>query len=130
MRLCPRSDKMLKANPLRVPEMLLVHGKGHISSLYKASDFIVAGVYNPDLKVLKFAYGDMHGTPDALLFVLKDVQSIDGRLTEGAQLEIFVAKNMSHYSKGIWAYVKGGRQELLDEMANLRAIAKKEVYAE
>lgn len=71
-----------------------------------------------------FAYGDVNGTTDALIFILNNCNTINGQLVEGATLEIFVARGMSGRAKEICKALAGGR---LDEEADaLRAKAVEE----
>lgn len=79
---------------------------GHISSLY-----------NPDLK-LPYWYGDMKGTSDALLFVHKHTEFVNGGIQAGAIIELFVARGQRHNQRQLYNLLCDG--ELDEEMDFLR----------
>ena len=68
----------------------------------------ISSVFIPDVN-LPFAYGDVKGTPDAIL-IEKDV--------DNTTLEIFVARGQKNNRINIWQMISGG--ELDDEMSGLK----------
>lgn len=63
-------------------------------------------------------YGDYLGTADALLMVQKDFSMPDGRVADGATIEIFVARGYSHCTLNLFAEFADGAFN--DEMEALR----------
>jgi hypothetical protein len=72
----------VKASRHRKSDLSVTNGKGrHITS-----------IFSTDMEN-GFAYGDNNGTTDLLLFVFQDFNiEADGRITDGAIVEIFVAR--------------------------------------
>ena len=79
----------------------------------------LSSVYVPDI-TNNYAYGDVKGTADALLFVFDDMQIVDGCIISGA-VEVFVARGKSHDKVGLYNLLCDC--ELDEEMAELRARA-------
>lgn len=79
----------------------------------------LSSVYVPDI-TNNYAYGDVKGTADALLFVFDDMQIVDGCIISGA-VEVFVARGKSHDKVGLYNLLCDC--ELDEEMTELRARA-------
>lgn len=120
LRLCKLPSKY-NVDPDRKPSIVLVKNE-NVSSIREIRGFM-SGVFVPDYQNMEFGYGDMNGTPDALLFVLKDVEFTNGRLKEGATVEVFVAPHQAHNALNLWQSVRMGDKRLLAEMAALKAKA-------
>lgn len=123
LRLCHLPCKY-KVDPDRKPNLALVKDRS-VSSV-KEIRGLMSGVYCPDLNNCNIAFGDMSHTHDALLFVLKDVDFDNGRLKDGAKIEVFVAKGQSRVSRELWSEIRIGNENYRAEMAALRAKAKQE----
>lgn len=83
----------------------------------------ISSIYVPDAKS-NFGYGDMKGTADALLFVFHNAIVTDGRLNDGAAIEIFVARGLAKDRLALFNELTDG---LLDEeMEYLRNQSKPE----
>lgn len=68
-----------------------------------------------------FAYGDFKGTDDALLFVFKDLNTINGIIQAGGVIEVFVARGQSKNRVPLYNLLSDG--ELDGELDALRARA-------
>jgi hypothetical protein len=66
--------------------------------------------------LINFGYGDMRGTTDALLFAFDNFDVIDGKIQEGAVIEIFVARGMKENHSQLYNLLCDG--ELDDEIDN------------
>ena len=97
-----------------------VHRKADKSLTIKGKN--LSSVYVPD-PTNNFAYGDVRGTTDALLFVFDDLQIADGCIMSGG-LEVFVARGKSRDRVSLYNLLCDG--ELEDEMSSLRDRAKAE----
>jgi hypothetical protein len=71
-----------------------------------------------------FWYGDFKGTADALLMVQQDFSMTDGRVAEGAVVEVYVARGLSKCILNLFAEFTDGA--LNDEMDELRQRATPE----
>ena len=80
----------------------------------------LSSVYVPDV-ANNYGYGDMRGTTDALLFFFDKFDVIDGKIQEGATLEIFICRGMRENHSQLYNLLCDG--ELDDEIAILRAQA-------
>lgn len=123
LRLCKLPSKY-NVDPDRRPSIVFVKNE-NVSSIREIRGFI-GGVFVPDYQNMEFGYGDMNGTPDALIFVLKDVEFTNGRLKNDATIELFVAPHQAHNALNLWQSVRMGDKRLLAEMAALRAKAMPE----
>lgn len=126
LRLCKLPSKY-KVDPDRIPSIVLVKNT-NVSSIKGERGFLESGVFTPDYQDITFGYGDMNGTPDGFLFVLKDVEFTNGRLKDGATIEIFVAPHQARTALNLWQSVRMRYPRMLAEMAALRAKAKIERY--
>lgn len=97
-----------------------VHRKAD-KALTKTKNISSIFVPNPQSN---FGYGDMKGTTDALLFVFDNAEPIDGKLQEGASIEVFVARGYAKDRIALYNELSDGLLD--DEMSQLRAKADKE----
>lgn len=83
----------------------------------------LSSVFVPD-PTSSYAYGDVKGTSDAILFIMDNVQVVDGAIQAGAKIEIFIARGKSKDRVPIYNLLADG--ELDEEIEALRhhAIAK------
>lgn len=51
----------------------------------------LSSVYVPDIES-NIAYGDVHGTTDAIILVFRDFNVVDGKVQAGAVIELFIAR--------------------------------------
>jgi hypothetical protein len=72
----------------------------------------VSSVFVPDL-TLPFAYGDVKGTNDAILFLFNDEQAV---------IELFIAKGKRNNRVGLFQLLMDG--QLQNEMEALRKLSK------
>mgnify|MGYP007069914888 CR=1 FL=1 len=86
----------------------------------------LSSVYVPDPNH-NYAYGDVKGTADALLFVLDDIAVIDGAIQAGARIEVFIARGKSKDRVPLYNLLADGGLD--DEMNEFRAKAKKVAIA-
>lgn len=76
----------------------------------------LSSVFVPDPET-GFAYGDFKGTKDALLFYIKDLEIIDGRVQAGGVIEVFVARGESKNSMALYNVIcDGGLDEEIDQL--------------
>lgn len=80
----------------------------------------LSSMYVPDV-TNNFAYGDVRGTTDALLFVFDNLVIVDGRVISGG-LDVFVARGKSRDRVSLYNLLCDG--ELDEEMSSLRELAK------
>ena len=76
----------------------------------------LSSIYEPDPSN-GFGYGDMKGTTDALLFVMK-IEEVNGWLQDGGIVEVFVARGQNTHKVNLYNLLTDG--ELDDEMEELR----------
>lgn len=108
-------------DPQRKP-MLILKKSQNISSIQD----IVSGLFFPDCEHTQLAHGDMNNTADGLLFVLRDVEYINGRLRGNATLEVFIARHRAHESLLLWQLARLPDAMLWKDIKELRAKAKAE----
>ncbi len=77
----------------------------------------LSSVYKPDPKS-EFAYGDVKGTTDALLFKFNGVDFINGSAQQGGIIEVFVARGKSRDRMALYNLLEDGALD--DEMQLLR----------
>ncbi len=93
-----------RAGKERKADMAITHGN-HISS-----------IYNPDIE-LPFWYGDVNHTADALLFVHKNVEFVNGSIQPGAIIEVFVARGQRNNRGPLYNLLcDGGLNEEIDQL--------------
>ena len=80
----------------------------------------LSSMYVPDV-TNNFAYGDVRGTTDALLFVFDNLVIVDGRVISGG-LDVFVARGKSRDRVSLYNLLCDG--ELDEEMSSLKEMAK------
>lgn len=80
----------------------------------------LSSVYVPDPSN-NFAYGDVKGTADALLFVFDKLAVIDGTIQAGATIEVFIARGKSKDRVPLYNLLADGGLD--DEMNELRTKA-------
>ena len=80
----------------------------------------LSSVYVPD-PTSNYGYGDVKGTADALLFVFDGMKIINGVISAGAAIEVFVARGKSRDRVCLYNLLCDG--ELDEEMSSLRAMA-------
>ena len=95
-----------------------VHRKADKSITIKGKN--LSSVYVPD-PGSNYAYGDVAGTADALLFVFDGVEIVNGAISQGAAIEVFVARGKSKDRVPLFNLLSDG--ELDEEMSELRARA-------
>lgn len=83
----------------------------------------VSSIFVPDGRK-DLGYGDVYGTADALLFVFKNLDTVDGAIQAGGVLEVFVARGKAKDCLPLYNLLSDG--ELDAEMAALREQAKTE----
>jgi len=76
----------------------------------------ISSVYVPD-PTNNFAYGDVKGTTDALLFVFDNLKIVDDRIVSGA-VDIYVARGQNSNKRNLYNLLCDG--ELDDEMSDLK----------
>lgn len=86
----------------------------------------ITSIYTPDPES-GTAYGDFIGTKDALLFVFKDLNTVNGIIQPDGEIEVFVARGNSNARVVLWNLLSDG--ELDEEMNTLRAAATPEEIA-
>ena len=96
-----------------------IHRKADKSITMKSKN--LSSVYVPDPSSI-FAYGDVRGTADALLFVFSGMELVNGFIPIGAKMEIYVARGKSKDRVPLYNLLADG--ELDDEMKELRTKAK------
>lgn len=92
-----------------------VHRKADKSISIKGKN--ISSVFVPDPES-GFAYGDFRGTKDALLFVFKDLDVVDGRIQTGGVIEVFIARGMSKDRVPLYNVLTDGGLD--EEMETLR----------
>lgn len=80
----------------------------------------LSSMYVPDV-TNNFAYGDVRGTTDALLFVFDNLVIVDGRVISGG-LDVFVARGKCRDRVSLYNLLCDG--ELDEEMSSLKEMAK------
>jgi len=98
-----------------------VHRKADKSISIKGKN--LSSVYVPDPSN-NFAYGDVRGTADALLFAFEGFDLVDGEIQAGATLKVFVARGQSKNRVPLYNLLSDGGLD--EEMADLqdRAVTK------
>ena len=81
----------------------------------------ISSVYRPDIEG-GVGWGDVNGETDALLFVFTDFAIANGEVTDGAKVEIFVARGKRSDRQGLYNLLADG--ELDGELDALRQTAK------
>lgn len=97
-------------------------GKKQKSDLALSHTKHISSIYRPDVRNT-FAYGDVKGTTDAILIVLHDFSITDGRINDGAKIEIFVARGYRNDRNNLYTQLVDG--ELNPEIEILRQQAQK-----
>lgn len=80
----------------------------------------VTSIYTPD-PYSNYGYGDVMGTSDALLFVFKDLNTVNGVIQPDGEIEVFIARGESKNRMALWNYLSDGGLDA--EMNTLRAAA-------
>lgn len=80
----------------------------------------LSSIYVPD-PATNFGFGDVRGTADALLFVFEDMEIVNGTISQGAAIEVFIARGKSKDRVPLFNLLCDG--ELDEEMSELRARA-------
>ncbi|MBR6541009.1 MAG: hypothetical protein IKT74_05735 [Bacteroidales bacterium] len=80
----------------------------------------LSSVYVPDPNS-NICYGDFNGTTDAIIFVLRDFEVINGVIQEGSILEMFIARGQNANKRALYNLVAEG--DLEEEMSSLRLCA-------
>ena len=83
----------------------------------------ITSIYMPEPNS-NFGYGDFIGTSDALLFVFKDLNTVNGTIQPDGELEVFIARGESKNRVALWNYLSDGGLDA--EMNTLRAVAESE----
>ena len=94
-------NRHTKAGTKRKSDLAMTSGAGkHITSIYK-----------PDLE-RGFAYGDIRGTTDLLLFVTSDFGfDADGRILDCAVIEVFICRGKKSDKNAIFNLLTDGELE-------------------
>ncbi len=92
-----------------------VHRKADKAITIKGKN--LSSVYVPDPNTL-FGYGDVSGTADALLFVFDNMELVNGAISLGATIEVFVARGKSKDRVPLYNLLTDG--ELDEEISELR----------
>lgn len=100
----------------RKADLSVTIGRKNLSQIYKPVDSLN----------MPFAYGDVNGTSDAIIFVLRDLQTINGRIKQGAVLEVFVCRGMLNNQVALYNMACNG--ELDEEMEAMREKATLDVF--
>ena len=105
----------IKASRQRKSDLSVTSGRGkHITSIYK-----------PDME-RGFAYGDVKGTTDLLLFVTTDFSmAADGTITDGAAVEVFICRGKKFDRNAVFNLLTDG--ELNNEIAQIKATVTKSI---
>lgn len=82
-------------------------------------------IYAPSLGN-KYAYGDVNGTTDAIIFVQKNLQIISGAIEQGAILEVFICRGMLNNQVALYNMACNG--ELDEEMEMIRKKATPDIF--
>ena len=78
----------------------------------------LSSVFVPNVS-LPYAFGDVQGTTDAILFVFGDTFGVaDGRITQGATMEVFICRGKSHDRQVLYNLLCDGGLD--DEIATIR----------
>ena len=80
----------------------------------------LSSIYVPD-PASNFGFGDVRGTADALLFVFENLEIVNGTISQGAAIEVFIARGKSKDRVPLYNLLCDG--ELDEEMNELRARA-------
>ena len=81
----------------------------------------LSSVYVPD-PATPYAYGDVRGTADALLFIFDNLEVANGAISHGGKLEVFIARGQSKNRVALYNLLSDG--ELEDEINELRQSAR------
>lgn len=95
-----------------------VHRKADKAITIKGNN--LSSVYVPD-PTSNLGFGDVRGTADALLFVFDDLEIVNGTISQGAIIEVFIARGKSKDRVPLFNLLCDG--ELDEEMSELRARA-------
>ena len=95
-----------------------VHRKADKAITIKGKN--LSSVYVPD-PASNFGFGDVRGTADALLFVFENMEIVNGTISQGAVIEVFIARGKSKDRVPLFNLLCDG--ELDEEMSELRARA-------
>ena len=79
----------------------------------------VSSIYVPDV-TLPYAFGDVQGTTDAILFVFDDNFGVtDGRVNQGAVMEMFICRGQSKNCQALYNLLcDGGLDDEIEAMRN------------
>lgn len=92
-----------------------VHRKADKSLTMKSNN--LSSIFVPD-PALNIGYGDVRGSSDAILLIFNGFEVINGKLQQGATLEIFIARGKSKDRIALYNLFSDG--ELVEEMNYLR----------
>lgn len=95
-----------------------VHRKADKAITLKGKN--LSSVYVPDPNT-PFGFGDVRGTADALLFIFDNLEVANGAISQGAKLEVFIARGQSKNRVPLYNLLTDG--ELEEEMNELRQSA-------
>ena len=100
-----------------VPEVFggSVHRKADKSLTIKGKN--LSSIFVPDPSN-NYAYGDVRGTADALIFVFRGFDLVNGEIKKGASLQVFVARGKSKDRIPLYNLLCDGALD--DEMQDLR----------
>lgn len=82
-------------------------------------------IYRPNLES-PYAYGDVKGTSDAIIFKLSGFQTINGNIEQGAVLEMYIFRGLVNNALALYNMACNG--ELDEEMEALRKKATPDVF--
>ena len=95
-----------------------VHRKADKAITIKGKN--LSSVYVPD-PASNFGFGDVRGTADALLFVFENMEIVNGTISQGAVIEVFIARGKSKDRVPLYNLLSDGALD--EEMSELRAKA-------
>lgn len=84
----------------------------------------ISSIYNPDVEK-PYWYGDMKGTADALLFVYRGFALVDGRIVQGARIEVFIARGQRNNRATLYNLFSDGELDSEIEMLRNQVAAAK-----
>lgn len=100
-----------------VPERFGSKGKRRADKSITLKSENLSSIYFPSIEK-NLAFGDFRGTSDALIFIFSDCTEVDGRISDGSTLEIFVARGKARNVVSLFQMLTDG--ELDEELDELR----------
>lgn len=103
------------------------HSKGASKTEYAITHYYhITGLYTEP--GCKFAYGDMVGTNDAIIFDISNLQMVNGNPAEGSELLLYIAKGAAVSKQHLWQMVCDGvYNEEIEQLKSRLNVAKPDV---